>query len=391
MANNVSDVLIIGAGLIGCSTAYHLAKQGYSVTVVDRKEPCAGASGTNSGIIGLHTKPAGLKLNMAISSMNMYPEVADDLPVDCELELDRGCALLCSDEELFNEVSEACKREQGCGVEQIMLKGDDFRQIEPALSEAVYGVKYTPKGGMVNSLLLNWGLHDRAADLGAKFYLHTNVIGFIRSESRVMGVKTDKQGDLYANRVIDCTGCWSGLTNKMLGIDIPVEPRRGQTIITEAVAPMFRTCLADGNAQKLKWHPELVKSMSPKRLRLGHGFGCDQTRSGNLMISSTREFAGFDNRNTIEGVEMILHYAAQFLPAIKNMKYIHVYAGFRPFPKDGKPIVGAVKGLEGYSIASGLEGDGVALCPLIGWLMAKSVSGETHPYLEELSPDRLFV
>lgn len=389
MANKTADILIIGAGLIGSSTAYQLSRRGYKVVVIERDEPCAGASGTNSGIIGLHTKPAGLKLNMAISSMSLYPEVVADLPIDCELDLDRGCALLCSDEELFHEVSEACEREQGCGVEQIMLKGDDFRQIEPAISKSVYGVKYTPKGGMVNSLLLNWGLRDRAVDLGAKFHCHTSVVGFIRSESRVLGVKTDSGDSFYADKIIDCTGCWSGLTNKMLGLDIPVEPRRGQTIITEAVAPMIRTCLADGNAQKLKWHPELVKSMSPKRLRLGHGFGCDQTQSGNLMISSTREFAGFDKRNTIEGIETILHYAAQFLPAIRSLKFIHVYSGFRPFPKDGKPIVGAVNGLDGYYIASGLEGDGVALAPLMGVLMSKCIAGEADPYLEELSPTRL--
>ena len=82
-----ADVIIIGGGLIGLSTAYHLAKSGRSVIVLERDEPCCGASGANSGILGLHTKSAGLKMDMALDSIAMFPELATDLPIDCELEL----------------------------------------------------------------------------------------------------------------------------------------------------------------------------------------------------------------------------------------------------------------------------------------------------------------
>ncbi len=387
--NKNADVIIIGSGLIGCSTAYFLTKSGRSVIVIERNEPCCGASGANSGILGLHTKLPGLKMDMAIDSIGMYRELADDLPIDCELELDRGCALVCQDEQTFIETAEECRKEAFSRINIKMLKGDDFRQIEPAISPKIYGAKYTPEGGMVNAMLLNWGLHDRAEGLGAKFYFHTSVVSFIRKGRRVMGVVTDRGDEFYADWVIDCTGSWSGLTNKLLGLNIDVTPRRGQTIVTEAVGPMLRTCLADGNIVKRKYHPELFEGETPKLKRLGYNFGGDQTKNGNIVLSATREFAGFDKTNTLEGIETVLHFAKDIIPAIQGMRFIHTYAGFRPFPPDGKPLIGIVHELEGYAISAGHEGDGVAMTPLSGWLMLQALDGVHHRYLDELTPDRL--
>ena len=102
----------------------------------------------------------------------------------------------------------------------------------------------------------------------------------------------------------------------------------------------------------------------------------DQTSSGNLLLGSTREFVGFDKRTTYEGINSILRNTSRIIPKLKNMNIIRSFAGLRPYTPDGLPILGKVQGIEGFIMAAGHEGDGMALSPITGELIAELIENE---------------
>jgi sarcosine oxidase subunit beta len=109
------------------------------------------------------------------------------------------------------------------------------------------------------------------------------------------------------------------------------------------------------------------------------GFSLEQADSGNILIGSTREFVGFDRRTTFEGIRTIASRIAPVIPALKRVPVIRTFGGLRPYTPDGLPILGKVVGLEGFIMAAGHEGDGIALSPITGELIADLiVTGRTQ-------------
>ena len=100
----------------------------------------------------------------------------------------------------------------------------------------------------------------------------------------------------------------------------------------------------------------------------------EQTRAGNLLIGSTREFAGYNRSVTPEGIRAILEHARSFVPAIEKLNIIRSFAGLRPYTPDGMPVLGKMGGVEGFIVAAGHEGDGIALAPITGFLIAELIT-----------------
>ena len=115
----------------------------------------------------------------------------------------------------------------------------------------------------------------------------------------------------------------------------------------------------------------------------------EQTASGNLLLGSTREFVGFDRRTSLEGVRRIAARTSRILPCLKKMNIIRTFAGLRPYTPDGLPILGPVEVLKGFFMAAGHEGDGIALAPITGMLIAQLlVDGQPAIPLDDLGLHR---
>ena len=115
----------------------------------------------------------------------------------------------------------------------------------------------------------------------------------------------------------------------------------------------------------------------------------DQTSSGNLLLGSTREFVGFDKRTTYEGITNILRNTSKIIPRLKNMHIIRSFAGLRPYTPDGLPILGKIQDIEGFIMAAGHEGDGMALSPITGELIAELIdTGKTRISLDHFRLER---
>jgi sarcosine oxidase subunit beta len=168
----------------------------------------------------------------------------------------------------------------------------------------------------------------------------------------------------------------------MAGLRIPITPRRGQLIVTRACPKVIGGCLLSAGYIAAKYQPGPASAE-------GHGVSIEQTENGNLLLGSTREFAGFDRRTTPEGLRHIAARTARILPALKTVSVIRAFAGLRPYTPDGLPILGRVSGIEGLYMAAGHEGDGIALSAITGKLIAQLIDeGRTDLPLDAFRLER---
>jgi sarcosine oxidase subunit beta len=116
-----------------------------------------------------------------------------------------------------------------------------------------------------------------------------------------------------------------------------------------------------------KFNAEIAKSS-------GEGVSIEQTENGNFLLGSTREFVGFDKRTTPDGMHRIAEKTAGIIPALKQVNVIRTFAGLRPYTPDGLPILGPVDDVPGFFMAAGHEGDGIALSPITGELIAQMIA-----------------
>ncbi len=116
-----------------------------------------------------------------------------------------------------------------------------------------------------------------------------------------------------------------------------------------------------------KYNPDIAKGS-------GEGISVEQTKNGNFLLGSTREFVGYDKRTTTKGLQHIAAKTAGIIPALRQINVIRAFAGLRPYTPDGLPILGPVENISGFIMAAGHEGDGIALSPITGELIAQMIA-----------------
>ncbi|NLG87478.1 MAG: FAD-binding oxidoreductase, partial [Firmicutes bacterium] len=196
-------------------------------------------------------------------------------------------------------------------------------------------------------------------------------------------------GCVYAQSYILCTGVFTSSLLAPLGLELPLRPRRGQLVVTEPAPPLIQHIFLCARYIAAKYHPELLASAEDDALRLGVGLALEQTAAGTLLVGSTREFVDWDTSTTLEGIRTVLRHGARILPVLDKLHIIRTFAGLRPYTPDGLPYLGRLPGVDNLYIAAGHEGDGIALAPITGKLMAELItSGTTSIPLSEFAPDR---
>ncbi|MGI6117997.1 MAG: NAD(P)/FAD-dependent oxidoreductase [Bilifractor sp.] len=381
-----ADVIIIGAGIMGCSIAWQLGRLGKKVLVLERKDVAAGSAGATDGVVGYHTKKPGPELDLAVQSIGMFRTLAEDLGEDIEFDFSSGGLQPAEDEMQFEILSRIAAEQRKSGVDIRMIDGEEARALEPNLAEDIYGALYCPTSGQVNPLKLTMAYAHAAKRLGAVIQTETEVTGFITENGAVKGVRTDR-GDFYSDAVVNACGSWAGLVAKMAGMDLPIQPRKGQLAITEPVDFFLKAEVQCALYNIIKFMPEAVKDK--RALKLGSSLSIGQTKNGGLLIGSTREFAGFEKENTFDAIEVMMKRAIRFFPALETVDVIRFFSGFRPYTPDGLPMLGETALLRGFYMAAGHEGDGIALSAITGKLIAETIAlGKPSYNIDVFSPNR---
>ncbi len=379
-----SEVVVIGGGVIGAATAYFLCKEGAEVLIVEADDLSSGASGACDGFVSLQTKQLGDHLELARESAQLFPPIVEDLEVDIEYNRCGGLMLARTADQL-KELKARAKKLKAAGLEVETLSPSELKERLPEVSKDIKGASFCAEDSQVNPYKLTLGLAQKAQEMGATILKGCKVENIVVTNNRVREVDTS-MGSIHSRRVICAAGTGSNQIGKMIIVDIPILPQRGQILVTESRERLLDLIVSGAEYLGTKANLAELMPVDEEALKLGLGFTVEQTASGNILIGSTREFAGFDNNTTPDAINAIAKNAIDFLPWIKDLDVIRSFAGLRPYSPDGLPILGTVKGVKGFYIATGHAGDGICLAPITGKLMSELVlDGETSMDIEPFS------
>ena len=381
-----ADVIIIGGGIMGCSIAFQLRKLGKSVLVLERRDVASGSGGASDGVVGYHTKKPGPQMDLAVQSIAMFRTLLPELGDEVDFHSTAGGMQPAEDKLQWDVLSQIAAQQRESGVDIRMISMDEALALEPNLNPNLYGALYCPTSAKVNALKLTLAFSHAAKRLGAVIQTQTEVTGILTDRGRVRGVQTSR-GDYYADAVVNACGAWAGAVSALAGLDLPIRPRKGQLAVTEPVGFFMKATVQCALYNIIKFRPEAVSD--PSALRLGASLSIEQTLDGGMIIGGTREFVGFEGTNTLEAIEVMMKRAIRFFPRLEHVDVIRFFSGFRPYTPDGLPLLGETASLKGFYLAAGHEGDGIALSPITGKLIAELVAtGRTSYPIDLFSPNR---
>ena len=387
--NTYADVLVFGAGVTGLSTAYALCKKGKKVILVEKAVMGSGASGACDDMILLQSKKPGVLLEMAFKSLEIFRDLEKDLPVDIELENRGGTILIENDFQLkAMEEFTASQNKYGLGVEIIDKK--ELRKKQPHVSDHIIASTYCSRDSQVNPMALSRGYRLAALSMGMQFFDRTHAVELKQNASK-WTARLSNGVVVEAEAIVNATAVYANEVCSLVGIEVPITPLKGQILVTEQLPRIGETNAWSALyiASKLKKSELSDASGDPMAKKYGLGFAFSGTRHGSCLIGSTRENAGFDRTTVPEALKLLGNQARHFFPVLGNAHIIRTFAGLRPSTPDGMPFFGEVASLPGFYMAAGHEGDGIALSPVTGRVMAEMICGEKPAFdLSPLKADR---
>jgi sarcosine oxidase subunit beta len=357
----MADVVVIGGGIIGCACAYYLARDGLRVVLVERDEIASGAASASGGWVIIQNNEAADHVSFALASRRLYDDLVEDAGVQFRATGGLILATGEGDRQILHQQA-AVARTGGAAVEE--LDGLSLRELEAALSPGLPGALYCTDEGVVDPPEVCRNLARRASQLGAGIRVASTVTGIEVERGRVARIITSS-GPIATRTVVCAAGAWSSQIGTMVGLEIPVTPRRGHLIVTEVAELVSRPMLEAGYlAIPDDNHPD------------DHGmrFVMQPRADGRCLIGSSREFAGFDQDVNADLVRRMHAHAARFVPAVARSRVARVTVGFRPYTPRDQPLVGRA-GPDGFIIASGHEGQGITLAPVTGHVVADLIAG----------------
>jgi sarcosine oxidase subunit beta len=382
--NLKKDVCVIGGGVMGLAAAYYLLKAGKTVAILEKGEVGSGASSSCDDMILLQSKKPGIALTLAMESLEMYRELPNELGADIGF-LTLGGMVIIEDEKQLKIMEDFVKQQISYGLDVEIVGRDILFKKQPHVARYMLASTYSASDSQVNPLLLMRALLHNGLNMGMDIFRNTPVQE-IDQQSDHWKVRGKNDVSVECDSIVIAAGAWSGQIGELLGIDIPIRPIKGQIAITEQIAPIGETNCWTAAYIASKHDPSIMPDRSDYDKEIGLGFAFSRASEGNYLIGSTRENAGFDKTTNFKAIARILEQTRQYFPIMNEVNIIRTIAGFRPGSKDGSPIIGQIDGFPGLFIAAGHEGDGVALSPITGKIVAEMVCGiGEHKRLEELN------
>ncbi|MER8002379.1 FAD-dependent oxidoreductase [Streptomyces sp. NPDC095613] len=378
-------IVIVGAGIVGAATARALVRAGCDVTVVDRGSTAGGTSAGGEGNLLVSDKEPGPELRLAQRSLAAWArieaELRDELPAGFPgLELERKGGLVVATTEAGAEALLAfadAQRDAGVLAETV----DDTRahELEPDLTPHSTATVFYPEDLQVQPVAATEALLAAARRHGARVRQGVEVTGPVLSAGRLVGVRVDS-GTLPADAVVLAAGPWSGLVAERLGVLLPVRPRRGTVLVTSRMPVRVRHKVYDA---------DYVGAVGSGSADLQVSSVVESTAAGTVLIGSSRERRGFDERIEARVLAALAAKALLLFPFLAAAQAMRAYGGFRPFVPDHLPVIGADPRLPGLWHATGHEGAGIGLSLATAELLRDQLLGGTaDPLAAEFRLDR---
>lgn len=358
-----ADVVVVGAGIAGVTTAYYLATSGVDVVLIDRTGPAAEASGGNAGMIGESGGDPANIMALQQQSVALYQEAAGSFATDFELVMDGRLRLAITEEEVAG-FEDLVARQRAAGVDGQMLYGAEVREFEPVLSDTVLAAAWFPGDGKIHPTKATMAFFHAARAAGATYVEGVQVTGIETNGPRVRGVHTDR-GRVAAERVILATGAWTPALAATVGVVVPVFPGKGHMLATEPLPPLTSRVL---RAEKL---------------------GTRQHANGEVLIGSEVEHAGYDTSVNQATIDAYVRFMQALVPSLDGVKVNRSWGCLRPMSIDLLPIIGPVPGMRGLDLITGHGRSGMSLAPASARALCDLIlTGRSALDLMPYAPDR---
>ncbi|MFI6503429.1 NAD(P)/FAD-dependent oxidoreductase [Nonomuraea typhae] len=374
----MSDVIVIGAGVVGAACAYYAARAGLDVTVVDRGPVAGGTTGAGEGNILVSDKEPGPELDLALLSNRLWRELAAHGGFEFEA---KGGLVVAETADVLRQLTDLAAKQ---GVEHTAVPGEALGGYEPHLAPGLAGGVHYPQDAQVQPMLAAARLLEIGADSYGHGTLHlrtgVTVHGLLRAGGAVTGVRTS-HGDILGGAVVNAAGTWGGEIAALAGVHLPVLPRRGFILVTEPLPrPLIRHKV---------YTAAYVTNVASDSAGLETSAVVEGTPAGPVLIGASRERVGFDRTTSVPVLSRLAAQAVALFPALREVRAIRSYCGFRPYCPDHLPVIGEDPRVPGLYHACGHEGAGIGLAPATGYLLAQRLSGQHADVdLRPFRPDR---
>lgn len=369
------DVAIIGGGVIGLSLAWELAGRGAAVVLLDQSHPGTEASWAGAGMLPpgnlqAATTPEGRLRGL---SHELWPAwsatLRETTGIDNGFRREGGLELRLAEDDASDRLIDLNRELADWQSQQIAVEKLDragLRSVEPHLSPRVSGALRWPDMGQVRNPRHVKALLAGCLVRGVEIRAGQPVREVVRTAGRVDHLTTDL-GTIHADRYVAAAGAWTAGLLAQVGVRPPIVPLRGQIVLLNQLPCPFRHVL----------------NIGPRYL-VPRG-------DGRVLCGSTEEVAGFDKRNTAEGVAGLLDLARALVPDLAGAALERTWAGLRPRSADGLPLLGAFPGIDNLWIAAGHFRAGLQLSPGTAAALAPLVLDQPGPIsLQGFEPDRTF-
>lgn len=362
------NVIVVGAGIVGCTVAHELARSGARVQVLETRTPGQGATRASAGILAPYIEGhADIFRDLGARSIALYDEFVARLRADSNHEIfyQRNgtfeLAFSDGDVERLTALSATLWTQ---GVEARWVPPAAFEDVEPRASRRAQGALLIPIHGFVGVTSLTLAAAAAAERAGATFKTEIGAIRVYPMPGHRVGVQSSSS-TWDADRVVLAAGSWSSQITVQDADPVPVKPIRGQLIQLQAEAGAIRRVLWGPRGYLVPW-PD-----------------------GSILVGSTVEDVGFDESHTEEAVRQLRAAAVELAPILEGAPLTSVRTGLRPRGPDDLPMLGPSQAVPGLIYATAHYRNGVMFAPLTVQLVSNLVfNRDADPALRDLDPAR---
>jgi sarcosine oxidase subunit beta len=358
--HKTADFIIVGAGVMGTSIAFHLAqRKAGRIAVLDKAHAGNGGSGRSSALVRMHYSfPPEVQL--ALISLRMF-ERWTELVGEPPLFHKTGFVRIVHPNE-SERLRLNVEMQQKLGVNVRLIDRQELRDLEPDWRvDEVELAAYEPDSGYGDGAGVANDFLARARDLGATYSPRTRALKLLFDKGQTHGVRTD-QGDFYAPVVIVAAGPWTKPLFYDAGFDLPIETEFHQVAILKNAPDMHSggsACIDSGSATYFR--PD----------------GRDKTLVGDFYGTRPIDPDNFPQRPSGESIETLIERACSRVPKLENAEVLRGVTGVYDMTPDSRPLLGKLSGMQGLYACAGFSGMGFKISPAVGLVMSELVLDDT--------------
>ncbi len=358
MMKTTAEIIIIGGGIIGNSTAYYLAQKGHSVIVLEKADSIGnGGSSRNGGGVRQSGRDKR-ELPLAMYGVkNLWPTLSEELDMDIEY-YQEGNLRLGKTEAHLNTLKGLTDNATSLGLDVKMISSREAKEINPYLSDEIRGASWCPTDGHANPLLATLAYYRKARQLGVTFITGANVLGIRKIKGKARQVITPSQ-IFEAETIIVAAGYESREIVASVGIDVPMSKALLETLVTEAQPPMFYQMLGTAAAD-FYGHQSTHGSFV---------FGGTSGLESVIKDNGTPVSTSFSASSTCRGI-------MSYFPTLADVKIVRTWGGWIDVCSDLVPVISHVPEVPGLILACAFTGHGFGISPVVGTLLAQMAVGE---------------